>query len=82
MTGTATATAPHRIDLKSVALERSDPLRATGTALVMWPNVWKAPGAFGTTDIFRSNHPMLDGPNIAKADLKEKSAKLYDARDP
>jgi len=51
----------YRIGLKSVVLERSDSLRATGTALVMWPNAWKALDALGIADTLRPNYPLLDG---------------------
>jgi len=80
--GKDTVTASHRIDIKSVALEHFDPHQAAGTALVMRPNTWKAPDAFGTAVILRPYHLLLDGPNTAKADLKEKTAKPFEARDP
>jgi 2-polyprenyl-6-methoxyphenol hydroxylase-like FAD-dependent oxidoreductase len=59
--GLATALALHRIGLESLVLERSDTLRASGTALLMWANAWKALDALGVADTLRANYFLLDG---------------------
>lgn len=59
--GLATALALHRIGLKSLVLERSDCLRASGTALILWANAWKALEALGVADTLRADYCLLDG---------------------
>ena len=51
----------YRIGLESLVLERSDTLRASGTALLMWANAWKALDALGVADTLRANYFLLDG---------------------
>lgn len=59
--GLATAVALHRIGVKSLVLERSDALRATGAAFTVWANGWKALDALGVADTLRPNYPQLEG---------------------
>ena len=50
-----------RIGLKSLVLERSDSLRTSGAAFIMWPNAWRALDALGVADTLRPNYCQLDG---------------------
>ncbi|KAJ4957105.1 hypothetical protein NE237_013888 [Protea cynaroides] len=59
--GLTTALGLHRMGLQSLVLESSDSLRATGFALVTWPNAWKALDAVGIGDSLREHHVQLDG---------------------
>ena len=45
--GLATAVALRRVGIKALVLERSDGLRATGAALTLFPNAWRALDALG-----------------------------------
>ncbi|KAK2996636.1 hypothetical protein RJ639_025048, partial [Escallonia herrerae] len=47
--GLATAVALKRVGVRAVLLERSDELRATGTALSLFPNAWLALDALGVS---------------------------------
>jgi len=58
--GLATALALHRVGIKSVVLERSDALRASGGAFLMWANAWRALDALGVADILRPNYGQLE----------------------
>jgi len=61
ISGLATAIALHRVGLESLVLERSDSLRATGAAFIVWANGWKALDALGVADSLRPNYPQLEG---------------------
>ena len=50
-----------RVGLKSLVLERSDSLRSTGAAFIVWANAWKALDALGVADTLRPNYPQLEG---------------------
>uniref|UniRef100_A0A803LRV1 FAD-binding domain-containing protein n=1 Tax=Chenopodium quinoa TaxID=63459 RepID=A0A803LRV1_CHEQI len=52
--GLATALALHRKGIKSVVLERSDTLRATGAAIGVLPNGWRALHQLGVDSSLRS----------------------------
>ncbi|KAJ9703942.1 hypothetical protein PVL29_005288 [Vitis rotundifolia] len=45
--GLATAVALKRVGIRALVLERSDGLRATGAALTLFPNAWRALDALG-----------------------------------
>ena len=45
--GLATAVALQRVGIRALVLERSDGLRATGAALGLFPNAWRALDALG-----------------------------------
>ncbi|EXB36910.1 3-hydroxybenzoate 6-hydroxylase 1 [Morus notabilis] len=47
--GLATAVALKRVGIKALILERSDGLRATGAALTLFPNAWRALDALGVS---------------------------------
>ncbi|KAK2977658.1 hypothetical protein RJ640_015655 [Escallonia rubra] len=47
--GLATAVALKRVGVRALVLERSDELRATGTALSLFPNAWLALDALGVS---------------------------------
>ncbi|XP_043702437.1 monooxygenase 2-like isoform X5 [Telopea speciosissima] len=59
--GLTTALGLHRMALRSLVLESSDALRASGYALVLWANAWKALDAVGVGDFLREQHVQLDG---------------------
>ncbi|CBI37629.3 hypothetical protein VitviT2T_005833 [Vitis vinifera] len=47
--GLATAVALKRVGIRALVLERSDCLRATGAALTLFPNAWRALDALGVS---------------------------------
>ncbi|KAF5750520.1 putative Monooxygenase [Tripterygium wilfordii] len=51
--GLATALALHRKGIKSVVLERSDTLRATGAAIIVHANGWRALDQLGVASVLR-----------------------------
>lgn len=57
--GLAVALGLHRLGFKSLVLESSDCLRATGAALGTWTNGWQALDALGIGDSLRSQHVRL-----------------------
>lgn len=59
--GLSTALALHRVGLKSLVLERGSTLRATGAALNLWTNAWKALHTLGVADDLRATHFRLEG---------------------
>ncbi|KAL9262831.1 Monooxygenase 3-like protein, partial [Drosera capensis] len=58
--GLAVASGLHRLGFKSLVLESSDCLRATGAALRIWTNGWQALDALGIGDSLRSQHVRLE----------------------
>eukprot|EP01018_Ginkgo_biloba_P019777 Gb_21928 [translate_table: standard] len=74
--GLATATALHRVGLKSLVLERASSLRTTGAALTLMTNAWRALDALGVAHILRQLHPQLERAqvtSISSGDTKELS---------
>ncbi|XP_043688029.1 monooxygenase 2-like [Telopea speciosissima] len=59
--GLTTALGLHRMGLRSLVLESSESLRATGFAFLTWTNAWKALDAVGIGDTLREEHVQLDG---------------------
>ncbi|MED6111305.1 hypothetical protein PIB30_051216 [Stylosanthes scabra] len=60
--GLTTALGLHRLGVPSLVLESSDGLRATGFALTIWNNGWKALDAVGVAHTLRRpNHLQLEG---------------------
>ncbi|XP_042479190.1 monooxygenase 2-like [Macadamia integrifolia] len=59
--GLTTALGLHGMGLRSLVLESSDSLRASGYALVLWANAWRALDAIGIGDFLREQHFELDG---------------------
>ncbi|GMH02940.1 hypothetical protein Nepgr_004779 [Nepenthes gracilis] len=59
--GLATALGLHRLGLKSLVIESSPCLRATGGAFTTWTNAWRALDALGIGDSLRRQHLRLDG---------------------
>eukprot|EP01018_Ginkgo_biloba_P029760 Gb_17956 [translate_table: standard] len=74
--GLATALALHRVGLKSLVLERADGLRATGTALTIWKNAWKALDALGIGDELRQHHLQLQAVQMVSTVVKEYSCEI------
>ncbi|MQM17017.1 hypothetical protein Taro_049981 [Colocasia esculenta] len=56
-----------RLGLRSLVLESSDQLRATGFALATWSNAWRALDALGAADSLRARHIQLQEVVIASA---------------
>lgn len=56
ISGLATAVALHRLGIKSLVLERSQGLRATGAALTLFPNAWLALDALGVAPSLTSTY--------------------------
>ncbi|XP_058090830.1 monooxygenase 2-like [Magnolia sinica] len=63
--GLAASLGLYRMGLRSVVLESSDSLRATGFAFTAWTNAWKALDALGIGDSLRQQHVQLHGLVVA-----------------
>ncbi|CAH2075820.1 unnamed protein product [Thlaspi arvense] len=61
ISGLSTAVGLHRLGIRSMVLESSDMLRATGFAFTTWFNAWKAMEALGISEHIRSLHDRLQG---------------------
>ncbi|KAK4259857.1 hypothetical protein QN277_006147 [Acacia crassicarpa] len=59
--GLATSLGLHRLGVRSLVLESSNTLRASGFAFATWTNAWKALDALGVGDILRQQHLQLHG---------------------
>ncbi|XP_020581654.1 uncharacterized protein LOC110025489 [Phalaenopsis equestris] len=57
--GLATALGLHRKGIRTLVLESSDSLRASGFALTIWANAWKALDVLGVADSLRQTHLPL-----------------------
>ncbi|XP_049386013.1 monooxygenase 3-like [Solanum stenotomum] len=66
--GLATSLALHRLGLRSVVLESADSLRATGFALALWTNAWRALDALGIGDSLRQRSLSITGLKSFSAD--------------
>ncbi|GMH02939.1 hypothetical protein Nepgr_004778 [Nepenthes gracilis] len=62
--GLATALGLHRLGLRSLVIESSPCLRATGAAFTTWTNAWRALDALGIGDSLRRQHLRLDGIDV------------------
>lgn len=61
ISGLSTAVGLHRLGIRSMVLESSETLRATGFAFTTWFNAWKAMEALGVSQHIRSLHDRLEG---------------------
>ncbi|GFZ00512.1 FAD/NAD(P)-binding oxidoreductase family protein [Actinidia rufa] len=59
--GLTTALGLHRLGIRSLVLESSQSLRATGFAFTTWTNAWRAMDAIGIGDSLRRQHKLLNG---------------------
>ncbi|XP_077246705.1 monooxygenase 1-like isoform X2 [Tasmannia lanceolata] len=59
--GLATALALHRKGLRSVVLERAESLRATGAAIGVWTNGWRALDQLGVGPMLRQKAMLIRG---------------------
>lgn len=50
-----------RVGLRSIVLESADSLRATGFALALWTNAWRALDALGIGDSLRQSSLSITG---------------------
>ncbi|MCD9638443.1 hypothetical protein HAX54_022439 [Datura stramonium] len=66
--GLATCLALHRLGLRSIVLESADSLRATGFALALWTNAWRALDALGIGDSLRQRSLSITGFKSFSAD--------------
>ncbi|KAL6211183.1 hypothetical protein ACLB2K_016410 [Fragaria x ananassa] len=61
ISGLTTSLGLHRLGIRSLVLESSDSLRATGFAFTTWTNAWRALDAIGIGDYLRQQHETLLG---------------------
>ncbi|CAN4075531.1 unnamed protein product [Withania somnifera] len=66
--GLATSLALHRLGLQSIVLESADSLRATGFALALWTNAWRALDALGIGNFLRQRSLSITGYTSFSAD--------------
>ncbi|CAM6127155.1 unnamed protein product [Calypogeia fissa] len=59
--GLSAAVALHRVGVKSLVLERSSSIRATGASLSLWANAWRALDYLGVADGLRKAHIQASG---------------------
>ncbi|GKV20869.1 hypothetical protein SLEP1_g30919 [Rubroshorea leprosula] len=59
LAGLTTALGLHRLGIRSLVLESADGLRATGFAITIWSNAWKALDAVGVGDTLRLKHKQF-----------------------
>ncbi|CAL5328900.1 unnamed protein product [Camellia sinensis] len=59
--GLATSLGLHRLGIRSLVLESSASLRATGFAFTTWANAWRALDALGIGDSLRQHHHQMLG---------------------
>ncbi|KAK8965658.1 hypothetical protein KSP40_PGU016349 [Platanthera guangdongensis] len=76
ISGLATALGLHRKGIASVILESSDSLRASGFALIVWANAWRALDALGVADSLRQTHHRLQRIVATSASSGAKTAEL------
>ncbi|KAG6411981.1 hypothetical protein SASPL_124638 [Salvia splendens] len=62
--GLATSLGLHRLGVRSVVLESADGLRASGFALGIWANGWRALDAIGLGNILREKHNKISGDDL------------------
>ncbi|KAF8025124.1 hypothetical protein BT93_F2082 [Corymbia citriodora subsp. variegata] len=75
--GLATALALHRKGIQSSVLERSETLRATGAAIIMQPNGWRALDQLGVASRLRKTAcAMESGRIVTVMDRKQESIPL------
>ncbi|GAV77321.1 FAD_binding_3 domain-containing protein, partial [Cephalotus follicularis] len=59
--GLTTSLGLHRQGIRSLVLESSDSLTASGFAFATWANAWKALDAIGIGDSLRQQHHTIQG---------------------
>ncbi|WCJ39912.1 FAD/NAD(P)-binding oxidoreductase family protein [Euphorbia peplus] len=74
--GLTTALALHRLGIKSLVLESSSSLRASGFAYTTWSNAWKAFDSIGIAHALRKQHPLIHGFVSSNTNIGQKSAEL------
>ena len=80
LAGLAAALGLHRKGVRSVVLESSPSLRASGFAFATWPNAFRALDALGVGDQIRKLHLHIEGLRVMSASTGE-IAKKVDFRD-
>ncbi|XP_037426091.1 monooxygenase 2-like [Triticum dicoccoides] len=80
LAGLAAALGLHRKGVRSVVLESSPSLRASGFAFATWPNAFRALDALGVGDQIRKLHLHIQGLRVMSASTGE-IAKEVDFRD-
>ncbi|XP_020581655.1 uncharacterized protein LOC110025490 [Phalaenopsis equestris] len=76
ISGLATALGLHRKGIRSVILESSESLRASGFALTLWDNAWRALDALGVANSLRQNHLSLQRIVVNSADSGAMTAQI------
>ncbi|KAF7058686.1 hypothetical protein CFC21_065693 [Triticum aestivum] len=80
LTGLAAALGLHRKGMRSVVLESSSALWASGFAFATWPNAFRALDALGVGDQIRKLHLHIQGLRVMSASTGE-IVKEVDFRD-
>ncbi|VAH87671.1 unnamed protein product [Triticum turgidum subsp. durum] len=80
LAGLAAALGLHRKGVRSLVLESSPALRASGFAFATWPNAFRALDALGVGDEIRKLHLHIEGLRVMSASTGE-IAKKVDFRD-
>ncbi|XP_072955965.1 monooxygenase 2-like [Typha angustifolia] len=65
--GLATALGLYRKGVRSLVLESSEALRASGFTLTTWTNAWRALDALGVGDSIRQQHVLIQGLVVSSA---------------
>ncbi|XP_072986641.1 monooxygenase 2-like [Typha latifolia] len=65
--GLATALGLYRKGVRSLVLESSGALRASGFTLTTWTNAWRALDALGVGDFIRQQHVLIQGLVVSSA---------------
>ncbi|KAL5057686.1 hypothetical protein RYX36_029290, partial [Vicia faba] len=78
--GLSTSLRLHILGIKSLVLESTDSLRASGFALTTWKNAWKALNVIGVGDILCHQHIQLHGMAGLPSKGLQFDAKQYDIK--
>ncbi|KAK3411521.1 hypothetical protein EUGRSUZ_I00273 [Eucalyptus grandis] len=77
--GLATAVALKKVGVQALVLERSEGLRATGAALSLFPNAWRALDALGVSERLTSLYPPFSKGYVTDVKTKAIQEVRYDA---
>ncbi|VFQ91931.1 unnamed protein product [Cuscuta campestris] len=77
--GLAAAVALKRVGVKAVVLERAAELRATGSAIGLFPNAWRALDAIGVADKLQALYAPVGSALIIDVNTKVTQEVRYDA---
>ncbi|XP_030543720.2 monooxygenase 2-like [Rhodamnia argentea] len=77
--GLATAVALDKVGVRALVLERAEGLRATGTAIALFPNAWHALAALGVSDKLASIYEPFFKGYVTDVKTKATQEVRYDA---